>query len=140
MAAVATGGDCHETEVPAISGITCHMTAESCQEIVSVKSVLAEAWWKSYHPPMKSLLLEIPEEVLASAKIPRAQLETELRRRLAGTLYADGVIGGAAACKLAGLEKAEFQYWLGERRIAQPLDGSDYQLERQNLEEWLKNA
>lgn len=64
----------------------------------------------------------------------------ELRRRLAGTLYADGVIGGAAACKLAKLEKAEFQYWLGEHGINQPLDGADYQLERENLEERLKNA
>jgi predicted HTH domain antitoxin len=89
---------------------------------------------------MKSFLLEIPEGVLASAKIPKAQLESELRRRLAGTLYADGVISGSAACELAGLEKAEFQYWLGERGIAQPLDVSDYQLERENLEEWLQNA
>ena len=104
------------------------------------KSVLAEARAGIYVPPMKSMLLEIPEEVLASAKIPRAQLETELRCRLAGTLFADGVIGGAAACKLAKLEKAEFQYWLGEHGINQPLDPADYQLERQNLEEWLKNA
>jgi predicted HTH domain antitoxin len=89
---------------------------------------------------MSGLLLEIPEEVLASAKIPRARLEAELRRRLAGALFTDGVIGGAAACKLAGLEKAEFQYWLGEHGIAQPLDANDHQLERANLEEWLKNA
>jgi len=89
---------------------------------------------------MKGLLLEIPEEVLASAKIPRAQLESELHRRLAGTLYAEGVIGGSAACKLAKLDKAEFQHWLGEHGIAQPLDVSDYELERGNLEEWLKNA
>lgn len=89
---------------------------------------------------MKGMLLEIPEEVLASAKIPRQQLEAELRRRLAATLFADGVIGGYAACLLAGLEKAEFQHWLGEHGVAQPLDFSDFQLERSNLEEWLANA
>jgi predicted HTH domain antitoxin len=89
---------------------------------------------------MKGMLLEIPGEVVASAKIPRPLLEAELRRRLAAALFADGVIGGAAACKLAQLNKAEFQHWLGEHGIAQPLDISDYQSERENLEEWLKDA
>jgi hypothetical protein len=89
---------------------------------------------------MKGMLLEIPEEVVASAKIPRPQLEAELRRRLAAALYADGVVGGAAACKLARLEKAEFQHWLGEHGVVQPLEHSDYEIERRNLEEWLTNA
>jgi len=89
---------------------------------------------------MKPLLLEIPDEVLAAAKIPRPQMRAELLRRLAAALYGDGVIGGAAACRLAGLEKAEFQYWLGEHGLAQPLDASDFQLERRNLAEWLGNA
>lgn len=89
---------------------------------------------------MKGMVLEIPEEVLASAKIPRAQMESELRRRLAAALYTEAVIGGAAACKLAGLGKAEFQHWLGEHGITQPLDGSDYVIERDNLEEWIKSA
>jgi predicted HTH domain antitoxin len=89
---------------------------------------------------MKGMILEIPEEVLVSAKIPRAQMESELRRRLAATLYAEAVIGGAAACKLAGLGKGEFQHWLGEHGIAQPLEGADFENERGNLEEWIKNA
>lgn len=89
---------------------------------------------------MKGMMLEIPEEVLASAKIPRAQMESELRRRLAAALYTEAVIGGAAACKLAGLGKAEFQHWLGEHGITQPLDGSDYETERDNLEKWVKSA
>ena len=86
------------------------------------------------------MILEIPEEVLASAKIPRPQLEIELRRRLAAALYADGVIGGSGACKLAGLDKAEFQHWLGEHGVVQPLDGLDYQDERHNIEQWLTTA
>jgi len=61
-------------------------------------------------------------------------MESELRRRLAATLYAEAVIGGAAACKLAGLGKAEFQHWLGEHGVAQPLEGSDFEIERGNLE------
>ena len=89
---------------------------------------------------MKGMMLEMAEEVLSSAKIPRAQMESELRRRLAATLYAEAVIGGAAACKLAGLGKAEFQHWLGEHGIAQPLASADFEVERDNLEKWIKNA
>jgi len=89
---------------------------------------------------MKGMMLEIPEEVLASAKIPRAQLESELQRRLAAALYTQAVIGGRAACKLAGLGKAEFQHWLGEHGITQPLESSDFEIERDNLEEWIKSA
>jgi len=85
------------------------------------------------------MLLEIPEEVFSSAKIPRQQLESELRRRLAAALYTDGVIGGGSACKLAEMGKSEFQYWLGEHGMRQPLDLTDYQSERKNLEQWLKN-
>jgi|GEM_PF-1213201 len=89
---------------------------------------------------MKTMMLEIPEEVLASVKIPKAQLESELRRRLAAALLTEAVIGDAAACKLAGLGKAEFQHWLGEHGVAQPLEVSDYEIERDNLEEWIKSA
>ena len=85
-------------------------------------------------------MLEIPEEVLLSAKIPRAQLESELRRRLAAALYSDAIIGGAAACKLAGMEKAEFQYWLGEHGIPQPLNAIDLSADQTNLEQWMETA
>lgn len=86
---------------------------------------------------MERLVLEIPDEVAAAARIPRSQLRGELLRRLAGALYTDGVIGGAAACKLAGMGKAEFQYWLGEHGIAQPLDETDLEEEREHLTRWM---
>ncbi len=89
---------------------------------------------------MKELTLRIPMEVLASAKIPRNQLEPELRRRLAAALFSDGVIGGAAACGLAGMGKVEFQFWLGEHGVTQPLDFSDIEQELEELDRWLENA
>ena len=88
---------------------------------------------------MNPMVLEIPDEVIASAKLPRPRLREELARRLAAALYTDGLIGGAAACKLAGLGKAEFQYWLGEHNLAQPLDESDYRHDRETLARWLDN-
>ena len=86
---------------------------------------------------MKDLVLTLPGEALVGARIPPGELERELRRRLAAALYSDGIVGGAAACRLAGMEKAEFQHWLGERGIEQPLGVGDYQLERENLKSWL---
>ena len=89
---------------------------------------------------MKGISLEIPNEVLSAVRIPRAQLESELRRRLAAALFAEGVLGGFTACKLAGLGKAEFQYWLGEHGIEQPLDVPDYESDCNQLDEWLRTA
>ncbi len=88
---------------------------------------------------MKDLVMTLPGEALASAKIPPADLERELRRRLAAVLFSDGIVGGAAACRLADMSKTEFQHWLGERGIQQPLGPSDYEREREHLGSWLKS-
>jgi predicted HTH domain antitoxin len=89
---------------------------------------------------MKDLVMTLPREALASAKIPPAELERELRVRLAAALFSDGILGGAAACRLADLSKAEFQKWLGDHCVSQPLGADDYQSERGNLGAWLKNG
>jgi len=88
---------------------------------------------------MKDLVMKLPGDALASAKIPPAELERELRRRLAAALFSDGIVGGAAACRLADMSKAEFQHWLGEREVRQPLSAADYGRERENLESWLES-
>jgi predicted HTH domain antitoxin len=89
---------------------------------------------------MNDLVLTLPGEALAHARIPPADMERELLRRLAAALFSDGILGGAAACRLAGMGKAEFQHWLGERGISQPLGTGDYGQERGNLSAWLKNG
>ena len=48
----------------------------------------------------------------------------------------DGVISGAAACRMAGVEKAEFQFLMGERGIAQPLDESDLAQDAAGIAAW----
>ena len=88
---------------------------------------------------MDDLVLILPGDALANARIPPSELERELRRRLAAALFSDGIIGGAAACRLASMEKSEFQHLLGERQIPQPLTGADYNKERENLAAWLGN-
>lgn len=44
---------------------------------------------------MNDLVLTLPGEALANARIPPAELERELRRRLAAALFSDGIVGGA---------------------------------------------
>ena len=89
---------------------------------------------------MNDFVLTLPGDALANVRIPPADMERELRRRLAAALFSDGIVGGAAACRLAGMGKAEFQHWLGERGISQPLGVSEYREERENLGKWLKKA
>ena len=86
------------------------------------------------------MILTLPGDALANARIPPAEMERELRRRLAAALFSDGIVGGAAACRLAGMDKAEFQHWLGEHGITQPLGATDYRQERENLATWLKEG
>jgi len=82
---------------------------------------------------MKDVTLTIPGDVLAAAKIPRQRLQQELKKELALQLYREGLVSNFGACRLAGLEKPEFQYLLGQRGIAQQYDVEDYEQDLENL-------
>ena len=62
-------------------------------------------------------LMSIPEDVLASIKIPRDDLEKVLKLELATALYRRGIISFGKARKLAGVSKWEFLEELGKRKI-----------------------
>lgn len=85
---------------------------------------------------MEPLVLTIPPEAVAAARLPRQGMEAELQRRLAAALYADGILPGGAACRMAGMEKAEWLYYLGQHQIPHPLTESDVEQDLQNLETW----
>ena len=85
---------------------------------------------------MKEVTLTLPGESLLGVRIPPRELHNELRRRLAMSLFSDGILSGAAACRMAGMEKAEFQRWLGEHGIRQPLAQADFEQELSNLATW----
>ena len=61
--------------------------------------------------------MSIPEDVLASIKIPRDDLEKVLKLELATALYRRGIISFGKARKLAGVSKWEFLEELGKRKI-----------------------
>ena len=85
---------------------------------------------------MHSITLTLPAESLVGVRIPPRDLHNELLRRLATALFADGILSGASACRMAGMGKAEFQHLLGERGITQPLDEMDYEQDLANLAAW----
>jgi predicted HTH domain antitoxin len=62
-------------------------------------------------------LVEIPEDILSSIRIPRKELETELKTDLAVVLYQREAISIGNARKLAGMSKWEFFEELGRRKI-----------------------
>ena len=85
---------------------------------------------------MNDLLISIPGEALAGVKIARQDLDAELKKHLALQLYRTGLVNGAAACRIAGVGKAEFQYLLGEAGICQQYDIEDYHQDMENLRAW----
>jgi predicted HTH domain antitoxin len=85
---------------------------------------------------MQALTLTLPPESLVGVRIPPRELRQELLRRLATALFSDGILPGAAACRMAGMEKAEFQHLLGERGVAQPLDFADFEQDLTNFDAW----
>ncbi len=61
--------------------------------------------------------MEIPEDVLTSIKIPKKELEKELKIDLAVVLYQRDAISLGKARKLADMNKWEFLEELGKRKI-----------------------
>lgn len=85
---------------------------------------------------MPAVTLTLSADSLIGVRIPPRELESELRRRLAMALFSDGVVSGAAACRMADMSKAAFQHLLGERGIRQPLAAEDLEQDLSNLDTW----
>lgn len=59
----------------------------------------------------------IPEDVITAMKLPRGEVERELRIDLAVILYQRGILPLGKAAKLAGLTKREFLEELAKRKV-----------------------
>jgi len=64
-----------------------------------------------------SLSITIPNDIVESAKIPRAEIKQTLCREMAFVLYARGLTSLGSARKLARLDKYAFIEGLAERGI-----------------------
>ena len=64
-----------------------------------------------------ALTLTIPDDVLVTVKLPKARVETELKKEVAFTLYERGLTSMGVARRFANLTKWEFIEGLAERGI-----------------------
>lgn len=89
---------------------------------------------------MKPVILEIPSDVVAEARIPPDECVATLKRELAVQLYARGILPKAAARKLSGLPRVMFDDLLGQRGIPSRLTEEDLDQDLRSLDEWSREA
>lgn len=89
---------------------------------------------------MSAFLLEIPEDIVAQARIDPAQLHDTLCLELAVQLYSRGLLPRTAARRLAGMERISFDDLLGKRRIPAELTEEDYESDQRDLAHWRSSA
>lgn len=85
---------------------------------------------------MSTFRLEIPDDILAQARIGPAELEETLRRELAVQLYSRGLLPKAPARRLSGMDRIAFDDLLGKRNIPSELTEEDYETDLRNLTDW----
>lgn len=85
---------------------------------------------------MSAFMLEIPEDVVAEARIDPAQLDDTLRRELAVQLYSRGLLPKLAARRLSGMDRILFDDLLGKRGIPSELTEEDYESDQRDLASW----
>jgi predicted HTH domain antitoxin len=85
---------------------------------------------------MRSLRLDIPEEILDEARIPPSERESTLLRELAVHLYARELLPKAAARRLSGMDRIAFDELLGQRGVTSRLSVEDLNADLRCLEDW----
>lgn len=65
----------------------------------------------------KTIVIDIPDEVLDAIKIPPDELEEQMRNELALSFYKRDVMSSGAAARLARMTRWEFEELLGKRKI-----------------------
>ena len=85
---------------------------------------------------MRSVKLEIPEEILEEARISPNERESTLLRELAVHLYARELLPKAAARKLSGMDRIAVDDLLGQRGITSRLLVEDVRADLRNLDAW----
>jgi len=84
----------------------------------------------------QAIVLSIPEKIMFGAKIPRPRLNIELKKELALQLYREEILSFANARRLAGMNKVNFHFLLGERKIPRQYDVDDFEEDMGNLAKW----
>ncbi len=83
---------------------------------------------------MKTLQLEIPDDLLDSLRVPPEEQESRLLRELAVRLYQKGLLSFGKARELCRMTKWEFHELLGKEGIARHYDVDDLKTDLATLE------
>jgi predicted HTH domain antitoxin len=65
-----------------------------------------------------SIVLEIPDSIAQSLRLPEQEVQQRLRTELAAALYAQGILSFGKAAELAGASRFQFAEIVGQRGIA----------------------
>jgi len=83
---------------------------------------------------MGRILIEIPEQILRSAKIPPGEVNERFKQELALRLYEQRILTYGKARELTGLSKWEFSKLLGKAGITRNYDLEELERDLQTLE------
>lgn len=72
-------------------------------------------------------MVDIPDSVFESIRIPEGEKEEAVRLELAVSLYSRGALSFGKARELAGMSKEEFHRLLGDREVERHYSKSDLQ-------------
>jgi predicted HTH domain antitoxin len=83
---------------------------------------------------MSKVIIEIPEEILRSAKVPPAEISERFKQELALRLYEQQILTFGKAREFAGLTKWEFHKLLGKSGITRNYDLEELERDLKTLE------
>ena len=76
---------------------------------------------------MQGIVIEIPEEIILSLRIPKEKVNDRLKEELAIHLYTEGFLSFGKARALAALSKWEFAERLGNKKLARHYTLEDFE-------------
>jgi predicted HTH domain antitoxin len=71
---------------------------------------------------MEKIVIEIPENIIRSVKIPPNEINERVKQELAIRLYEQGILTFGKARELAGMLKWDFHILLGKKEIIRRYD------------------
>jgi predicted HTH domain antitoxin len=74
-------------------------------------------YYEKEHESMGARTLKIPEEIINALRVPPDDVEAELYKELALALYQRGMLSSGKAAALSGLNRQQFEDFLGQRKI-----------------------
>ena len=83
---------------------------------------------------MEKMVIEIPENILRSVKIPPGEINERVKQELAIRLYEQGILTFGKARELTGMKKWEFHKLLGRIGVIRKYDMEEFEKDLKNIE------